>query len=102
MVGVAVRCRPRAAPSGRLIVTSRRERMGWYRACFLSRIRRSPNMLRHLLSIAGAMLLLPAAASAQGRFEITPTFSYNFGGTIDAEDSVLFDFDLEANDSEAF
>jgi len=59
-------------------------------------------MLRHLLSIAGAMLLLPAAASAQGRFEITPTFSYNFGGTIDAEDSVLFDFDLEANDSEAF
>ena len=59
-------------------------------------------MLRRLLWIAGATLLLPAVASAQGRFEITPTASYNFGGTIDAGDSDLFDFDLEANDSEAF
>lgn len=59
------------------------------------------------------LLLLPAAASAQnpdystsaltrGRFELTPTFSYNFGGTLSAQDSEFFDFDLEADDSEAY
>ena len=59
------------------------------------------------------LLLAPAAAFAQaadspsnaytrGRFELTPTFSYNFGGTLSAEDSDLFDFDLEADDSEAY
>ena len=59
------------------------------------------------------LLLAPAAAFAQdanqpnnaytrGRFELTPTFSYNFGGTISAEDSYLADFDLEADDSEAY
>ncbi len=59
------------------------------------------------------LLLAPAAAIAQdtnlsssaytrGRFELTPTFSYNFGGTLSAEDSDLFDFDLEADDSEAY
>ena len=59
-------------------------------------------MLRCIRWFAWLVLLCPAVASAQGRFEITPTASYNFGGTIDAEDSVLFDFDLEAEDSEAF
>jgi hypothetical protein len=59
------------------------------------------------------LLLAPVAAFAQepgapnyaytrGRFELTPTFSYNFGGTITAEDSSLFEFDLEADDSEAY
>ena len=59
------------------------------------------------------LLLAPAAAIAQdtnpsssaytrGRFELTPTFSYNFGGTLSAEDSHLSDFDLEADDSEAY
>ena len=59
------------------------------------------------------LLLAPAAAFAQdanqannaytrGRFELTPTFSYNFGGTISAEDVYFSDFDLEADDSEAY
>ena len=59
-------------------------------------------MLRRLLTFAIAVLSLPAAAAAQGRFELTPTASYNFGGTIDAGDSDLFDFDLESEDSEAY
>ncbi len=60
-----------------------------------------------------ALFLVPVAASAQnpdystsaltrGRFELTPTFSYNFGGTLSAQDSEFFDFDLEADDSEAY
>lgn len=59
------------------------------------------------------LLLAPAAAFAQaadspsnaytrGRFELTPTVSYNFGGTLSAEESDFFDFDLEAGDSEAY
>ena len=39
---------------------------------------------------------------ARGAFELTPTFSYNFGGTITGEDSELSSFDLQANDGEAF
>ncbi|MEO7795381.1 MAG: outer membrane beta-barrel protein [Thermoanaerobaculia bacterium] len=63
--------------------------------------------------VLSILLLAPAAAFAQdaipsnspysrGRFELTPTFSYNFGGTISAEESSLFEFDLEADDSEAY
>ena len=59
------------------------------------------------------LLLAPAAAFAQnpdyssnaqlrGRFELTPTFSYNFGGTISAADSALSNFDLDAADSESY
>ena len=60
-----------------------------------------------------ALLLAPAAVFAQdagytssaqtrGRFELTPTVSYNFGGTITGEHDEFFEFDLEADDSEAF
>jgi hypothetical protein len=38
----------------------------------------------------------------RGMFELTPTVSYNFGGTINGEDSVLSDFDLEAENGEAY
>ncbi len=41
-------------------------------------------------------------AQTRGRFELTPTFSYNFGGTLSGEDDEFFDFDLEADDSEAY
>lgn len=62
-------------------------------------------MLRHSLRLIWLLpLLAPAAASAAGagRFELTPTASYNFGGAIDGGDTDLFDFDLEAEDSPAF
>ena len=61
-----------------------------------------------------ALLLAPAAFAqdadysnsphARGRFELTPTVSYNFGGTLSGEgiDFDYFNFDLEARDSEAF
>ncbi|MBP9143880.1 MAG: outer membrane beta-barrel protein [Thermoanaerobaculia bacterium] len=63
--------------------------------------------------IALFTLLLAPAAFAQdadytnsphvrGRFELTPTVSYNFGGTLSGEESDFFDFELEADDSEAF
>ncbi len=59
------------------------------------------------------LLLAPAAASAQstdasspaptrGRFELTPTVSYNFGGTLSAESSYFEYSDLETADAEAF
>ena len=59
------------------------------------------------------LLLVPAAVFAQdanssnrtynrGHFELTPTFSYNFGGTIRAEDSNFSNFDLDAADSESY
>jgi hypothetical protein len=65
------------------------------------------------LIVLFVLLIAPAAAFAQdasptnnaytrGRFELTPTFSYNFGGTLSAESSSLFDFDLEAADSTAY
>jgi len=51
-----------------------------------------------------ALLFVPAASSAAGvgRFELTPTASYNFGGSIEGDRTEFFDFDLEAADSEAF
>jgi hypothetical protein len=58
-----------------------------------------------LLSPIAALAQEPVAADyayTRGRFELTPTFSYNFGGTITAEDSRFFEFDLEADDSEAY
>lgn len=69
-------------------------------------------MYRKLI-VLFVLLIAPATAFAQdanhpnnaytrGRFELTPTFSYNFGGTLSAEDSHLSDFDLEADDSEAY
>jgi hypothetical protein len=58
-------------------------------------------MIRRIV-VALLLLLLPAIASAQGRFELTPTASYNFGGSIDGEDTDFFDVDLEAEDSQAF
>lgn len=72
----------------------------------------------HRISFVKAMaalvlLLVPAAVFAQdanpsnraysrGSFELTPTFSYNFGGTLSAESASVFDFDLQAADSEAY
>lgn len=58
-------------------------------------------MFRRLFALA-LVVLAPAAASAAGRFELTPTASYNFGGDIRGEDTDLFDVDLQAADSEAF
>jgi hypothetical protein len=63
-----------------------------------------------LLFLAPAIALAqsdPAAdysspRNLRGMFELTPTFSYNFGGTIYGEDSVLSEFDLEADDGEAY
>lgn len=56
----------------------------------------------HLLWLA--LLLVPAVSSAadRGRFELTPTVSYTFGGEIDASETEVFDFDLEADDSPSF
>ena len=62
--------------------------------------------------IALFVLLLPPAAFAQdadyansprarGRFELTPTVSYNFGGTLSAESNYFEYSDLEALDAEA-
>lgn len=59
-------------------------------------------------TLLAAVLLLaavvPAASAQQGlyRFEITPTASYNWGGSLDATDSELFAADLEVEDGEAF
>ncbi len=63
-------------------------------------------MHRKLIALLVA-LLAPAAAFAGGSggstsFELTPTVSYNFGGTISAENSTLSNFDLDAKDGEAF
>ncbi len=63
-----------------------------------------------------ALLFAPAAAFAGGSagypgsdraaysdtFELTPTFSYNFGGTIPGDSTVLSNFDLHAKDGEAY
>lgn len=56
------------------------------------------------LSILALLLFTPAlaAAAGAGRFELTPTASYNFGGTIDGGTADIFNLDLEAEDSEAF
>lgn len=60
--------------------------------------------MRRRLSLLALLVFCPAlaAASAAGRFELTPTASYNFGGTINGGSADIFDFDLEAEDSEAF
>ena len=59
------------------------------------------------------LLLASAAASAQstdapshaptrGRFELTPTFSYNFGGAYSGDGGTSLDLDLESADSDAY
>lgn len=58
--------------------------------------------------LAAALLLAAAAAPAahaqQGlyRFELTPTASYTWGGSLDASDSEFFAADLEVEDSAAY
>ncbi len=61
-------------------------------------------MFRILRFVLALLALLPLAASAQGsgRFELTPTVSYNFGGTLTGTDEDFFEFDLDARESEAF
>ncbi len=62
-------------------------------------------MKRLILGFALLLALSPLAARAQGplyRFELTPTASYNFGGTIQGGHDSLFNSDLEVKDSEAF
>lgn len=61
--------------------------------------------LKTLALAALTLVLVPAVAAADAsgyRFELTPMVGYNFGGTIEGEDSFLFDSDLEANDGESF
>jgi opacity protein-like surface antigen len=61
-------------------------------------------MFRRTLLRSSLVLCVPALVSAQsaaGRFELTPTISYAFGGEIQGEDTFLFDTDLEAEESEA-
>lgn len=50
------------------------------------------------------LVLLPVAAGAQSfsRFELTPTVSYNFGGTLSGDDGDFFQFDLDAKSSPAY
>ena len=61
-------------------------------------------MRRSTLLLTLLVLALPSLAHAggNGRFELTPTASYNFGGTIEGENDGFFDFDLEARESSAF
>ncbi|MEO8275190.1 MAG: outer membrane beta-barrel protein [Thermoanaerobaculia bacterium] len=76
-------------------------------------------MLRFKYLILLSLLLAPATVFAQdsasadandsayrrsnrGMFELTPTVAYNFGGTIQGDDSVLSDLDLEASDGAAY
>ena len=62
-------------------------------------------MRRTLLAAALlAAALTPAVRAQQGlyRFELTPTVSYRWGGSLDAADSELFAADLEVEDSDAY
>jgi len=63
-------------------------------------------MKRQIWSFALMAVLAPLAAHAQGpsnyRFELTPTVSYRFGGTLYGEDSALFNTDLKVDDSAAY
>ncbi|MGE0640759.1 MAG: outer membrane beta-barrel protein [Thermoanaerobaculia bacterium] len=61
-------------------------------------------MLRRPTLFALLLVSLPALAVAQGRgrFELTPTASYNFGGSINGQNNGFFDFDLETRESEAY
>jgi hypothetical protein len=59
-----------------------------------------------LLSVPAAVCAQTSADSSQartrGRFELTPTVSYNFGGVFSGGGNTRFDLDLEAADSEAY
>ena len=61
-------------------------------------------MRKPLLAAALALAVVPAvrADHTAARFELTPTFSYRFGGSLDATENELFDTDLEVEDSEAY
>jgi len=62
-------------------------------------------MKRLVLGLALLLALAPLAARAQGslyRFELTPTVSYRFGGTIDGRDNALTRADLKVDDSAAY
>jgi len=62
-------------------------------------------MRRTLLAAALLLAAHSGAARAQQnlyRFELTPTASYNWGGSLDASDSELFAADLEVEDDAAF
>lgn len=61
--------------------------------------------LKTLALAALALALVPAVAGAAGtgyRFELTPRIGYNFGGTLDGEDTFQFNTDLEAKDSPSY
>jgi Outer membrane protein beta-barrel domain len=62
--------------------------------------------MRHpILAAALLVALVPAGARAQRdlyRFELTPTVSYRFGGTLSGSDSPLFNTDLKVDDSAAY
>jgi opacity protein-like surface antigen len=61
--------------------------------------------MRTIVSCAAALVCATAAAHAQPdlyRFELTPTVSYRFGGTIEADESDLFAVDLEVEDDAAY
>lgn len=61
--------------------------------------------LKTLALAALALALVPAVAGAAGtgyRFELTPRIGYNFGGTLDGQDTFQFNTDLEAKDSPSY
>lgn len=57
-----------------------------------------------VLGLALLVGLLPVAGFAQDgyRYELTPTLSYRFGGSLDGREAELFDADLETDDGAAF
>jgi hypothetical protein len=61
-------------------------------------------MKRLAFALALGALLAPAAARAEGayRFEITPTASYRWGGTISGQDNALFNSDLKVDSGAAY
>jgi len=62
-------------------------------------------MKRLVLGFALLLALAPLAAQAQGslyRFELTPTVSYRFGGTIDGRDNAFTRADLKVDDNASF
>lgn len=61
--------------------------------------------LKTLALAALALTLVPALAAADAsgyRFELTPLVGYNFGGTLNGEDTFLINADLKAKDGESY
>ncbi|HEX9799403.1 MAG TPA: outer membrane beta-barrel protein [Thermoanaerobaculia bacterium] len=62
-------------------------------------------MSRSPLAFALALALAPAAVQAQSslyRFELTPTVSHRWGGTISGDDSDFFETDLDVDNGTAY